>query len=881
MALMTATSTHLTQGYMQQSSQPVRQLGKLRLFLGSAPGVGKTYTMLAEALQRQYQGQSVYVSVIRTHGQSATLALLNQLPRATPCDGDQIEPDVADIVRQRPDLVIIDDASYGQRVRIIQELLQAGINVWSSLNVHEIESLNAVLEPLTGVVSPRTIADAFFDSADEVHLVDLPPDELLARLKGGKIVLCDRAEKNRERYFRRSTLIALRDLALRAMSTRTQRQIRGEALRQGMSNPAGFKTERLMLALDQVHYEAVRELYRMAQTSLSKAALLWMGDIEHDNDQVSQFLRFAEQMGIAVYNFNENTPEAVFNYAKDHGVSSVALLSRSTLADAMWLRKARALAPLVHVMFIGRAKPESPKIARNVTQGRFQWHGYWQSVVYSLVIALVLYPIQNEIWPTSLTLIYLLGVVLVGMHYGAGPAAFMTVLSIFMFDYFIVSPQWSLYIEEPQYLITFAVMLVVGLIVGQLVAKREKLAQLSSLRERHTRWLLEASRKFSLALQADEVYEVLRIVLHRQLGVPAECWSLAHDNALQPVNRRIDNVDAERVAWVYEHHMALQPEEKGANHLWYLPMSAGDQVPAVLVVQWKKARREGSLALGERRLIEALAELAAQALIRIEYGEQARQSVIAMEADRLRYSLVQSLSHDLRTPVTMLKIGAETLTDKLRHGQYEAGLTLSEKLLASTDRMQRLVANLLEMARLQSGTIKLKKTWIPAVELFGEARRELGERLSGNSVKVKVCRNCPPVYGDEVMIVRVLVNFLDNAVKYAGSHADIVCEATCENDRVCLSVADSGEGLPQGDTAALFEPFKRGRPEASVTGAGLGLAIARTIARAHGGEVIPTRSELGGAKFSLWLPFVAMEELDDEETVLSRSENEEQEHVSR
>lgn len=856
--------------------------GKLRLFLGSAPGVGKTYTMLAEAVQRQSQGQSVLVAEVRTHGKSATESVLAQLPRLPDCDGDNIEPDVAEIVHRNPDLVIIDDVSYGQRVRAVQEVLQAGIEVWSSLNVHEIESLNAVLEPLTGVVSPRTIPDVFFDSADEVQLVDLPPDELLARLKSGKIVLCDRAEKNRDRYFSRSTLLALRDLALRAMSTRTQRQIRGEELRDGSDRGISVEKQSFMLVLDQIHYDAVRALYRLARTGDLQAVLLWLTDSREsaeNEEQVGQFLRFAEQMDISVHILNESGAKAVFHYAKDHDVRSVALLSVSTVTDALWLRQARETVPNVNVVFVGRSKPLEPKISTSPSKKhRLSLHGYWQSVLISLVIALGLYPTHSGIWPTSLTMIYLLGIVSVSLFYGAGPSAFMTLLSVLMFDYFAVEPRWSLSIEDPQYLVTFSVLMFVGLVIGQLVAKRESLVQLSTLRERHTRWLLEASRKFSSALLADEVYEALRIVLHRQLGIPVECWRVVQSDPLelQPVNCRLKHVDAERVTWVYKHHLPLQPEESGSKHLWYLPMLAGDRVPAVLVVAWKKSNRDYILAeISERRLIEALAELAAQALIRIESGEQARQSVIAMEADRLRYSLVQSLSHDLRTPVTMLKIGAETLTDKLRHGQYEAGLILSEKLLASTDRMQRLVANLLEMARLQSGTVKLKKTWIPPVELFGEARRELGERLSGNTITVRVSDDCPPIYGDEVLLVRVLVNFLDNAVKYAGEKASIICEAHAEGERVILSIGDSGEGLPEGDVSALFEPFKRGRAETSVTGAGLGLAIARTIARAHGGEIIPSRSELGGAQFSLSFPFVAMEELDDEETVLSRSEEKE------
>ena len=271
------------------------------------------------------------------------------------------------------------------------------------------------------------------------------------------------------------------------------------------------------------------------------------------------------------------------------------------------------------------------------------------------------------------------------------------------------------------------------------------------------------------------------------------------------------------------------------------------------------------------RNLETLATLGAQTLLRLEASAEARQTLISMEAERLRHSLIQSLSHDLRTPITMLKVAAEGLVAKLRGGRNAGALETAESLLEGSTRMERLVANLLEMARLQTGAIQLSRCWIPAEELFGTALAEQGERLRGYRVKTEVDPECPLVYGDEVLLVRVLSNLLDNAVKYCPEGSSILLSARRRGDLLALTVADNGPGLPDGDPQRLFDPFRRGRKEASVAGVGLGLAICRTIARAHDAQIYATSSSMGGAAFTLMLPMVPLEEaLDDEEVVLAR-----------
>ena len=417
------------------------------------------------------------------------------------------------------------------------------------------------------------------------------------------------------------------------------------------------------------------------------------------------------------------------------------------------------------------------------------------------------------------------------------------------------------------------------------------MAKTANRREHQTRMLYDASRELSQTLIVEDALRVLSGTLLRHLRIESEFWrptwpddeaKREHPDELElvRVEAALKGVDPAVVRWCYEHH---HPAGAGTQTLasspcWYLPMQAGGKVLAVMAVR----AAEGS-ALGDastRRLVETLATLGAQTLLRLEASAEARQTLISMEAERLRHSLIQSLSHDLRTPITMLKVAAEGLVAKLRGGRNAGALETAESLLEGSTRMERLVANLLEMARLQTGAIQLSRCWIPAEELFGTALAEQGERLRGYRVKTEVDPECPLVYGDEVLLVRVLSNLLDNAVKYCPEGSSILLSARRRGDLLALTVADNGPGLPDGDPQRLFDPFRRGRKEASVAGVGLGLAICRTIARAHDAQIYATSSSMGGAAFTLMLPMVPLEEaLDDEEVVLARGREDADEPV--
>lgn len=878
--------------------------GKLRLFLGMAPGVGKTYAMLSEAHQRRAAGYDVLIGWVDTHKRKETDALtrgLEILPRLRVKRGpvDEETLDLDEILRRRPSVAVIDEmphsnppgSRHAKRWQDIEELLEAGIDVWSALNIQHLESLNDVVERVTGVAVTETVPDRIFDEADEVRLIDLPPDDLLARLNAGKIYLPEVVERARDAYFRRSNLIALRELALRIMTSRMETQIRTERRRSTRRSidDTGFG---LLVVLESVSESAVREAARMARSLSSPWHVVWMesGRKFASNPEVEALLRFAGELGAKVDVLAGTYADEVSRYAREHNLSLVDVVAANRWIEEARRRALRRSAPELHLLELSRRGDATGPIAlfKDVF-GEFRpgFDGYVQAVVIVLLTLGLLLPLTSVMEPTNHAMLYLLGVLFCGIRYGSGPAALAAVLSVLAFDISIVQPRWSFAVSDTQYLITFAVMLIVGLAAGQLVAHRQRLVKSINEREHQTRMLFDAARELSGAVLEEDVYAVLRGRLHRHMNVESEYWRpTASDDPeeertegdweLERIDASLSRVDPAVVRWCFDHggEAGAGTQTLSSSPYRYVPLMSGGHVRAVMVVSFSEPADGTGI-----RLVEALAALGALTLERIASGEEARRALVSMEAERMRFTLIQSLSHDLRTPITGFRLASEELCASAEQlvasepNRRDAALERkiledSENLRADAVRMERLVGNLLEMARLQSGRIKLNLNWIPAEELFGIGISELGDRLDRYVVTVEVEPDCPLVYCDEVLMVRVLANLLDNAVKYTPAGTHIVCSAVRRGNSVVLGVADNGPGLPQGNPQRLFDPFRRGQKEFNVTGVGLGLAICRTIARAHGAEIFATTSGMGGAAFTVVLPHVPVETLDNEETVL-------------
>ncbi|MCW3478685.1 DUF4118 domain-containing protein [Neisseriaceae bacterium JH1-16] len=864
------------------ASQPKR--GHLKLFFGAAPGVGKTYAMLAEAREQRANGLAVLVGWVDTHGRAETEALLIGLDRLPPRRQDYrgktlAEFDIDATLARHPALVLVDELAHSnvpgsrhpKRWQDVEELLAAGINVYSTMNVQHLESLNEVISRVTGVRVGETVPDAVFDRADEVRLVDLPPDDLLSRLKAGKVYLPEVAGRAAENFFRKGNLIALRELALRRTADRVDDQMR--AHRQMQTRTPVWPTRFGFLLLVDAHggEGAVRSTGRLADTLGAQWHAVWFdrGNVPQvEREKALAALALAEQQGASTLVIGEhNRAAALADYARRYNLSIVVL----PRARRPWWPGADDLlselgqrAPELDCLVLAEtlspplAQPQKKREAFDLRPRR-----YLLAAGACVAMTLALSPLAGVLEPTNLIMLYLLAVLGVALKLGRGPAALAAVLSVASFDFFFVQPRFSFAVSDVQYVVTFFVMLVVGLVAGQLVARQRQEAAKAREREARTRYLYEMARELSAALLTDQVTDTAARFLKASLNAHIALW-LPDEQEKQLVPHSDQAAgsrgDAAIAKWCFDHQ---QVAGFGSNTLplapaLYLPLKAPMRTRGVLAVML-----DDTVPLRDpdnRRLCEAVAALIAQTLERLHYIEVAQHTLLSMESERLRHSLLAALSHDLRTPLTALSGTAELLARQLGHQSDEAALAWN--IVEQSQRTTRLVTNLLEMARLQAGGVVLKEDWLSAEELVGSALTSLESLLSGRKVTLDIPTDYPLLFGDAVLLERVLVNLLENAAKYSPAGSEIGIETTVNHGALELAVWDHGPGLPPGDPEQLFAPFSRGERESAIAGVGLGLAICRTIAEVHRGKLTASNGVDGGARFTLSLPLKPQPELD-------------------
>lgn len=883
--------------------------GRLRLFFGMAPGVGKTYTLIAEAHQQLAAGKRVLLVSLDAHQRADIKKLAADLPQLVDVTKKK-QPvwmsaalDLEAIKAYRPQIVLIDEMAvanppgckHAHRWQDIEELQDAGIEVWSTLNVQHLESQKEAIGKLTGFAVTETIPDRIFLSAEEVRFIDLPPDDLLARVDAGKVFLPAVVERAKQGYFRKSNLIALREQALRAMMDRMEQHVNCAHPSSKLLYPDPAIKQRLLLLLESVDLGSIQRASTMAHSLDVALHVVWLQSAHNlpgTAKNVIKLLEFASSLGATTDILVNVSTLTIRTYCKQHRVAFIALVS-----DARWrvMRREILLRWLVpDITLISLARHNDQKQNEPIVNKGWQFlanrSNYTKACGLVVLLSCLIFPFRSVLEPTNCAMIYLLGVLVCGLNFGRAATALAAFLSVFVFDFAMIRPQWSLSVADSQYLITFAVMLTVGVVAGQLMASRQQLSLASNERERQTRHLFDATRAFSSAITIGDVFQILEQALKNDFRIGCELWWPRWDEEntvekkdkshalLLPIGGSLKNTASAVVYWCWENQ---KPAGRGTATLpsqeyWYLPLVTGKDMLGVLVLSTARQPETDST----RRAVSTLVSLAAQAMQRIVSTQDVRKLMVAMEADKLRNTLLQSVSHDLRTPITLLKMVAEDLLARLRRAQQKdsGGDDLvddAQQMVASTTRIENMVVNLLELARLQAGQIQLHMSWIPIDELISTAKSELGNRLLAFQLQIHIDSDCPTVYGDEVLLTRVLVNLLDNAMKYCPAGSRIECRVWRQGQNIAICVSDNGPGLPPGDPERLFAPFQRGQKESPITGVGLGLAICRTIMQAHKGSIQVGASKLGGTAFTLLLPDVPLEALDDEDVILAKESKKE------
>lgn len=866
--------------------------GRLKLFLGAAPGVGKTFAMLTEAHEKRREGLDVLIGWVDTHGRRETAALLKGLevlPRQTMQRGTFTTEtlDIDAVIRRRPALVVIDElphsnppnARHLKRWQDIEDILDVGIDVYSAMNIQHLESLNDMVGAMTGVDVKETIPDRFFDEADEVRLVDLPPDDLLKRLEAGKIYLPGFIERAKNHFFRKANLIALRELSLRLMADRLETEIREH---RSLSTDQSVRDTSfgLLLVIESPDaHEIIREAGRLARSLAGNWHVLWLdkpGESRKRRRAAAETLAFAESLGAVTAMVTGHFGREVSAYAREHNLSMIASADTGLYTTYWRRRELRRRAPEVTFVILSSTVGKEPLSERLLATLRAQDEevtGYAITSIVTILLTGLFSPLIPWIQPTNFAMCYLLVSFIAAIRYGLKTAAYAVVLSIICFDLVAVEPLGSFAVSDLQYVFTFFVMLTVGIVAARLVAKRETIAREAREREAQMGLLYETASAFATYMDRETLYRQAHEVLTTYLDIALEIWEPDEEEGFRRMTRAFAQADPAlmRLAVDHQRPAGRATTTLGQSEYLYVPLksSTGD-VLAVAVLRLEN-NEQWTDALS-RRLIDALLTLLGQAIERLSNQDEARESLANLENERLRHSLVRSLSHDLKTPLTTLTLGAESVLEKLKRRDHDGAFDETVQLIKSSERMSRLVTNMLDMAKLQSGSFKPNMAFFPADELVSGGLGLLKERLRDFKLDIKLQPDCPLLFGDQVLLERLLFNLLDNAVKYCPFGSRIVIEITQRNQTIMVAVHDNGPGLPAGDPQKLFDPFRRGQKESKIAGVGLGLAICRSIARAHNADLLALPSTMGGASFILMLPYVEPPAMDDEESILAQLE---------
>lgn len=878
-----------------QRDDAAARRGRLKIFFGANAGVGKTFAMLAAAHAAQREGRVVSVGIVETHGRADTEAMARDLPRLPLKDmahrGHTLREFDLDAAlawgAQQPGGVLLLDelahsnapgSRHAKRWQDAQELREAGVEVWTTLNVQHLESLNDVVGGITGIRVWETLPDRVFDAADEVVVVDLPPDELLQRLREGKVYLPAQAERAAQHFFRKGNLLALRELALRRTADRVDGQMQAyrrehpaagtgavwpnrESLLACVGpGPAGEKVVRSAARLAQQLGLDWHAVHVQAAPALGEAA----------RQRVQRTLELAQSLGARTAELSApEVARALVGYAREHNLARLVVgrrerawrwPGRPALAEAL-----SQLADDVDVLQVAlpTASPErQPPAPRGLlTPQALRGHAAaLAGVALTTAVAALLLAFMA---PTNIAMLYLLNVVGVALRFGRAPAALAALLGVAAFDFVFVEPRWSFAVGDAQYLVTFAVLLLVGLVIGQLAAGLQAQAKAAQERERRVRGLYAMSRDLGAALVPEQVAEIGTRFLRAEFGVASAV--LVPPLAAAPGREVLAVLPGAGAAgiqpdlgvaqWAFDHG---RPAGQGTDTLpaspcLMLPLTAPMRLRGVLAVEGRAGAAGRRWSPEERELLDTCASLLAISLERIHYIDVAQHSTLQIEGERLRNSLLTAISHDLRTPLAALVGLADALgLTPLQPQQAEVASAMRRSAL----RMSALVSNLLDMARLQSGTVQLNRQWLPLQELVGSALAGLDEVLAGREVRVDLPADMPLVELDAVLMERVLVNLLENAVKYGGGAIRI--SARTAGRYAEIDVEDNGPGFPPGREAQLFGKFERGDRESATPGVGLGLAICKAIVEAHGGRisahVSPHNAPAGGACVRVELP---------------------------
>ena len=866
-----------------QTEEQAQARGKLKIFLGYAAGVGKTYAMLEAARARLADKVDVVIAYIETHQRAETEALLAGLEILPRNEIDyrgthMVEMDVDAALARKPQLALVDELAHTnapgsrhpKRYLDVEELLSAGIDVYTTLNVQHIESLNDVVAQITGVVVHETLPDRVVDEASEIELIDLAPGELIQRLKDGKVYVPDQAMRAVDKFFRQGNLTALREMALRRTAIRVDDQMRAYMETRAIAGPWAA-AERLLVCVSPgaLSERLIRTARRLAGELDAEWFALYVETSESarlpqtHRDRIARTLRLAEELGARVLTLPSiAVAETVVQYARAHNITKIIAgkpvrsrwieFLRGSVVDQI-IRQSGT----IDVYVISGEGDLSPVVQVRDWQPHRPWRRYFIALALVAGATLLGYPLHIVIDPSNLVMPYLVVVVVAAIYLGRGPSVVAAVSGVLALDFFFVPPAFTFAVTNTQYVLTFFGLLSVSLVISNLTVRVREQADAALQREAQTTELYEFTRDLAAT---NAIEDILRAAIThvsqtfgREIVILLPEGDAVKPRALSPGFTLGDN-ELLVANWSYRHG---EPAGRGtatlpAAAVHYFPLKTSRGVVGVLGI--KPADPESHLTPDQRRLLSSFANQTAVAIERAQLAEQARQAQLSQATEALQTALLNSISHDLRTPLVSITGSLSSLLDEGTPLDPATRHSLIETAFEEAARLNHLVGNLLDMTRVEAGAMRMAQESCDVTDLIGASLDRLAKALEGRAVNVDIAPGLPLVPMDFVLMSQVLVNLLDNATKYSPRGSSIDLQARVADSALEVSVADRGVGIPPEDLARVFDKFYRVQRPDGVIGTGLGLAICWGIIQAHGGKIQAKNREGGGAVVKFTLP---------------------------
>jgi two-component system sensor histidine kinase KdpD len=859
---------------------------KLRIYLGYAPGVGKTFAMLSSAREMRDEREEVVVGVVETHGRYDTAALalgLELLPRrVVEYRGRKLEEfDLDAALARKPRVLLVDELAHtnaegsrhAKRWQDVLELLDSGIDVYTTLNIQHIESLNDVVAQITGVRVRETVPDSMLARADEIELIDVPPEELLDRLREGKVYLSEQAARAVDNFFRRGNLLALRELALRRAADRVDLDVL--AHREEFAIKTTWPTqERIVVCVGPAPASArlVRAAARMAAGLRAPWVAAYVEPTSvapftsADRERLEAHLRLAESLGAEVVRLTgAKISTALLDYSRAHNVTRIVIgkpthsrlrdLLRGSLLDEV----VRGSGDIdVHVISgdAGAGAPAAAGRRRRTTA--IDWAGFaWAAGLVTTATGVSALGSAVFALP-DIVMLYLLAIMVVASLFGRGPSALAAFLSVASYDLFFVPPLYTFTVSDVRHTLTFVMMFATGIVISGLTLRIRRQERQARSREKQTAALYALSRELAAALDQDQVAEALAkhaadvfqcasaVVVDEGSGAP---------NLVAKAGAVPYEAQEEAVAhWVIEHGSpaGLGTDTLPGSRVMCVPLRAGSRTLGVLALG--RSSTDASLT-EDRHFLDTFTRQAAMALERARLAEDAKAQALRARTEEMRSSLLSTVSHDLRTPLAAITGASTALLDTSARVTDTQRRELLETIREEAERLERLVSNLLDMTRVESGSLRVKREWMPLEEIVVAVLSRLEPKLEGRAIGTDIPDDLPLISVDPILFEQVFVNLFDNIAKYTPTGSSVDVRARAEDAAIVIEVVDRGPGLPQGTEQMVFEKFYRG-PHARGGGVGLGLAICRGIVEAHGGTLSAENRPGGGAVFRIRLPIV-------------------------